>query len=179
MRPGGRLKARRVLCSAAVLARCPAADSSRCGDYRELDIGGSDTAPADDRLCESTRGRHLVVKAAARLAPLETEPPKSASGRSKRRWRYDDFNESCCHIIDEARDEPFGRQCWNGSQQSNVAGNRRSWIKDRFCRELSVWYLKILGQHGGVADQTGDAAISMLKNDEVKLPTPPGIVPAT
>jgi hypothetical protein len=77
-------------------------------------------------------------------------------------------------MIDEARDEPFGWQCWNGSQQSNVAGNRRIWIQDRFCRQLSVWYLKVLGQHGGVADQTGDAAISMLKDDEVKLPTPAG-----
>ena len=77
-------------------------------------------------------------------------------------------------MIDEARDEPFGRQCWNGSQQSNVAGNRRIWIKDRFCRELSVWYLKVLDQHDGVADQTDDVAISMLKDDEVKLPTPAG-----
>ena len=77
-------------------------------------------------------------------------------------------------MIDEAGDEPFGWQCWNGSQQSNVAGNRRIWIKDRFCRQLSVWYLKVLGQHGGVADQTGDAAISMLKDDEVKLSTPAG-----
>src|ERR1700733_946684 len=100
--------------------------------------------------------------------------PRTVSGRSKRRWRYDDFNESCCHIIDEARDEPLGWQCWNGSQQSNVAGNRCSWIKDRFCWELSVWYLKVLGQHGRVTDQTGDAAISMLKDDEVKLPTPAG-----
>jgi hypothetical protein len=57
--------------------------------------------------------------------------------------------------------------CWDGWVRL-----RRSWIKGYFCRELSVRYLKVLGQRGGVAHQTGDAPISMLKDDEVELSSP-------
>ena len=59
--------------------------------------------------------------------------------------------------------------CWDGWVRL-----RRSWIKGYFFWELSVRYFKVLGQRGGVAHQTGDAAISMLKDDEVELSSPAG-----
>jgi hypothetical protein len=87
-----------------------------------------------------------------------------------RRWRYDDLNKSGRHVIDEAGDKPLARQCGNHPEQSNVDGNRRTGIGDRFCLEFPFLYLKIVRQHCGVARKAGDAAIGVVKYDDVKLP---------
>jgi len=54
--------------------------------------------------------------------------------------------------------------------KSNIDGNRRAGIGDRFFLELAFLYLKIVRQHGGVASKPSDAAIGVLKYDDVKLP---------
>ena len=57
----------------------------------------------------------------------------------------------------------------NRPKQSNVDGNRCAGIGDRFCLEFPFLDLKILRQHGGVARKASDAAIGVLKYDDVKL----------
>jgi len=86
------------------------------------------------------------------------------------RWWYDDFNKSSRHIINEAGDKPFARQCGNRAERSNVDGDRRAGIGDRFCIEFRLLYLKIVRQHSGVARKASHAAIGVLKYDDVKLP---------
>src|SRR5580692_5580063 len=86
------------------------------------------------------------------------------------RWRYDDLNKSGRHVIDKAGDEPVSRQCGNRPEQSNVDGNRRLGIGDRFCRKLPFPYLKIARQHGGIAGEASNPAIGVLEYDDVKLP---------
>ena len=85
------------------------------------------------------------------------------------RWRSDDLNQSCGHVIDEAGYDPVGRQRRNCPQQSHVDGNRCVGIADRFLLEFPFRYLKIAGQHGGVMGKASDPAIGVLKNDDVKL----------
>jgi hypothetical protein len=87
-----------------------------------------------------------------------------------RRWRYDDLNTSRRYVIDEAGEKPLARQCRNRTERSDVEGNRRAGIGDRFCLEVSFRYLKIARKHRGVAGKASNAAIGVLKNDEVKLP---------
>ena len=84
--------------------------------------------------------------------------------------RYDDLNQSGRHVIDKAGDKPLARQCGNRPQQSNVDRNRRAGIGDRFFLEFPFLYLKIVRQHGGVARKARDAAIGVLKYDDVTLP---------
>jgi hypothetical protein len=61
----------------------------------------------------------------------------------------------------------------------DVNGNRGAGIGNRFCLEFAFLYLEIVLQHVGVAGKAGDPAIGVLKYDQVKLSTPPGISPAT
>src|ERR1700722_7714622 len=56
---------------------------------------------------------------------------------TNRRWRYDDFNKSGRHVIDEAGDKPVGRQCRNRPERSDVDCNRGARIGDRF--GLKFW----------------------------------------
>src|SRR5580700_10498246 len=87
-----------------------------------------------------------------------------------RRWRYDDFNNPGRHVIDEAGDKPVARQRRNRPQRSDVDCNRRSGIGDRFGLEFRFLDLKITRQKCRVASEARDAAIGVLKYDEVKLP---------
>jgi hypothetical protein len=54
-------------------------------------------------------------------------------------------------------------------QQSNIDGNCCAGIGDRFSLKFRFLYLKIPRQHGGIADEASNAAISVLEYDEVKL----------
>ncbi len=47
-------------------------------------------------------------------------------------------------------------------------------IGDRFCFESRFLYLEIVRQLGGVARKPSDAAIGVLKHDQVKLPAASG-----
>ncbi len=85
-----------------------------------------------------------------------------------RRW-HDDFNQSGRHVINETGDKPLTRQCGNRSERSNVDGNRRARIGDYFCSKFGFLYLKIARQSVGVAGKTSNAAIGMLKYDDVKI----------
>src|SRR5271165_3282372 len=85
-------------------------------------------------------------------------------------WRYDDFNESGRHVIDEAGDKPRSRQCGNRPEQSYVDGNRSVGVSDCFRLDFPFLYLKIVRQLGGVARKASDSAIGVVKYDEVKLP---------
>jgi hypothetical protein len=89
---------------------------------------------------------------------------------TNRRWRYDDFNNSGRHVIDEAGDEPVARQCRNRPERSDVDYNRGARIPDRFGLEFRFLDLKIARQKCRVASEARDAAIGVLKYDEVKLP---------
>jgi hypothetical protein len=64
---------------------------------------------------------------------------------------------------------PSTRQCGNRPQHSNVEGDRRPRISDRFCLDFVFLYLKIVRQLGNVAGKASDAAIGVLKHDQVKL----------
>ena len=61
-------------------------------------------------------------------------------------------------------------RCRNRPERSDVHGNSRAGIADRFCLEFAFLYLKIVRQLGGVAGKPSDAAIGVMKHDEVKLP---------
>ncbi len=89
---------------------------------------------------------------------------------TNRRWRYDDFNKPGRHVIDEAGDKPVARQCRNRPERSDVDCNRRARIGDRFGLEFRFLDLKIARQQRRVASEARDAAIGVLKYDEVKLP---------
>src|SRR5580700_11399958 len=89
---------------------------------------------------------------------------------TNRRWRYDDFNNSGRHVIDEAGDEPVARQCRNRPERSDVDYNRGARIPGRFGLEFRFLDLKIARQKCRVASEARDAAIGVLKYDEVKLP---------
>jgi hypothetical protein len=84
-------------------------------------------------------------------------------------WRHDDLNKSGCHVVDESRYKPFTRQGRDRPKRSNVRGNRGSGISDRFSRQFPFRYLKIVRQHCGIARKASDAAIGVLKYDEVKF----------
>ncbi len=86
------------------------------------------------------------------------------------RWRYDDLNKSGRHVIYEAGDKPLARQCGNRPKRSSVDSNRRARIGDGLCLEFRLLYLKIMREHSGVAHKPSDAAIGVLKYDDVKLP---------
>ena len=47
-------------------------------------------------------------------------------------------------------------------------------IGDRFCLDFPFLYLKIVRELGGVAREAGDAAIGVVKHDQVKLPAAAG-----
>ena len=88
---------------------------------------------------------------------------------TNRRRGYYDLNKSGCHVIDEAGDEPLGRQCGNRPERCHVDGNGCAGIGDRFCLEFRFLYLKIVRQHGGVAHKASDTTIGVLKHDDVKF----------
>ena len=54
-------------------------------------------------------------------------------------------------------------------ERSNVDGDRRPRIGDRFCLEFPFLYLKIVRQLGGVPGKASDATVCVVKHDEVKL----------
>ena len=89
---------------------------------------------------------------------------------TNRRWRYDDLYKASRDVIDESGNKPLARQCRYRPEQSNVHGNRYARIGDRFGLEFPVWYLKIVRQQGWVVGQSRDAAIGVLKYDEMELP---------
>jgi hypothetical protein len=102
-------------------------------------------------------------------------PSRSAiRGCANRRRRYDDLNKSGRDVIDESGYKPLARQRGNGPERSNVDRKRRPRIGDRFCLEFPLLYLKIVGQQGGVASKASDAAIGVVKYDDVKLATTSG-----
>jgi hypothetical protein len=80
---------------------------------------------------------------------------------ANRRRRYDNLNQ--------AGDKPLARQSRNRPEQSNVDGDSRARIGDRFCLEFTFLYLKKVRQHARVACKASDAAIGVMKYDEVKL----------
>ena len=82
----------------------------------------------------------------------------------------DDLNKSGRHVVDQAGNKPFGRQCRNRPQQSNVDGNCRPWIGDRFCLQFLFLNLKIVRKHGSISSEASDATIGVLEHDYVKLP---------
>ena len=65
---------------------------------------------------------------------------------------------------------PCSRQGGNCAEQSDIDGNRSVRIGDRFCLDFPFLYLKIVREFGGVAREAGDAAIGVVKHDQVKLP---------
>jgi hypothetical protein len=73
------------------------------------------------------------------------------------------------HVIDKAGEKPLAWQRGNRTQQGNVDRDRRVRIEERFCLEVSLLYLKIMRQHGGIARKASNAAIGVVKYDEVKL----------
>src|SRR5271154_5125531 len=89
---------------------------------------------------------------------------------TNRRWRYDDLYKSGRDVVDEARNKPLARQCRNRPERSNVHGDRRAGIGDRFGLEFLVRYLKIARQQGWVVGEARDAAIGMVKYYQVELP---------
>src|SRR5277367_3634317 len=90
---------------------------------------------------------------------------------TNRRRRHDYLNQSGRHVIDEAGDKPLARQRRNRPEQSNVHGNRRAGIHDRFCLEFPFLYLKKVRQQGGVAFKASNAAVGVMKYHKVKLTT--------
>jgi hypothetical protein len=89
---------------------------------------------------------------------------------ANRRWRHDHLNKSGRHIINEAGDQPLGRERGNCPERSNVDSNRGARIGDGFCLESLFLCLKIVHQQGGLARKPSHAAIGVLKYDDVKLP---------
>ena len=85
-------------------------------------------------------------------------------------WWYNDLDKSCPHIVDEAGDKPPPRQCGSRPEQSDVGGNGRTRIGDRFCLQFPFLHFKIARQHGGLFGEVRDTAIGMLEDDEMKLP---------
>src|SRR5271155_5125940 len=88
---------------------------------------------------------------------------------SNRRWRHDDLHKCGRDVVDEAGNKPLVRQCGNRSERSNVHGDRRAGIGDRFGLDFLVLYLKIARQQGWVVGEARDATIGVLKYDEVEL----------
>src|SRR5580658_784209 len=93
---------------------------------------------------------------------------------TNRRWRYDDLYESGRDVIDEAGNKPSARQCRNRPKRSNVHGDGRAGIGDRFGLEFLLLYLKIARQQGYVVDEARDAAIGVVKYNDMELPAAPG-----
>lgn len=83
--------------------------------------------------------------------------------RSNRRWRYDDLYKSGRDVVDEAGNKPLARQCRNRPERSNVHGDRRAGIGDRFGLEFLDLYLKVARQQGWVLGEARHAAIGVLK----------------
>ena len=120
----------------------------------------------------------VVLASAHDVAEIPAIKSPEASGvnektprlrRMNPRWRYSNINQPRLHVIDEAGNKPLPRQCGYRSQQSNIDGHCCAGIADRFSLEFRFLYLKIAGQHRGIADESSDAAISVLEYDEVKL----------
>jgi hypothetical protein len=70
----------------------------------------------------------------------------------------------------QGRRPPLFRQGGNRPERSNVEGDRRPTIGDRFCLELASLYLKIVRQLGGGGGKASDATIGVLKDNELKFP---------
>jgi hypothetical protein len=103
------------------------------------------------------------------MYPVTTELSGWRLRNTYRGWRYNDLDSSCCHVVDEAGEEPRIRQPWDRPQQRDIGRNRSARIRNRFGLELNFRYSKILRQHGRVVRKASDAAIGVLKNDEVEL----------
>jgi hypothetical protein len=114
----------------------------------------------------------LLDGLSARKAPTSTSRGTELHS-SNRCWRDDDFNQSGRDVIDQAGDKPLGRQCRNCAEPGDIAGDCGVGISDRFCPEIRFLNLKEMRQPGGVAGEAGDAAVGVLKQDEVKLAAAP------
>ena len=66
---------------------------------------------------------------------------------------------------------PLARQRGNPPEQRNVAGNCCAGIGNSLLLQFAFLYLEIMRQHGRVAGQASDAAVGVLKYDDVKLST--------
>jgi hypothetical protein len=80
----------------------------------------------------------------------------------------------------QARKQAIHRKAGSRPESSNIDGNRSPGIWDRLGQELFFADFEVAGQHVGVPSKTSDAAVDVMKHDEVKVvPPPPGLFPAT
>ena len=73
----------------------------------------------------------ITARQAKTTRPREAKPFTRLRGTNRRRW-HDDFDESGRNVVHEAGNKPRAWQRGNRAERSDVNGNRRARIAERF-----------------------------------------------